>query len=167
MLEPTTRTFLATAEANFRPHRDDPAYDFSAAALEYAKAVETELNALVFGVLQRALGRAPLKERLIRLEHGSHDVSEPVRHQSLGQLRTLLEHEGTVRTALRSGLGRDGDWLVGVLPNQIAVLEELRNPAAHSAANTREQVIDAREAVLGIGCEGLIVRIAEVKSKSR
>lgn len=166
VLEPATRTFLATAEANFRPHRDDPAYDFSGAAVEYAKAVETELNALVFDVLHRTLGRAPLKERLIKLEHGTHDVREPARHQSLGQLRTLLEQDATARTALRGALGPTGDWLVGTLPSQLRVLEDLRNPAAHSAATGREQLMDAREAVLGIGCEGLIVQLAGARRRA-
>jgi hypothetical protein len=165
-LEPATRTFLATAEAIFRPHRGDAAYDYSGAAVEYAKAVETELNALVFAVLRRALAQAPLKERLIRLENATHDVRDPVRHQTLGQLRTLLEHEPTVRTSLRSALSRDGDWLVGTLPSQLAVLEELRNPAAHSVATAREQVGEARETVLGIGCEGLIVKLAAVRRRA-
>lgn len=166
MLEPTTRTFLATAEANFRPHRDDPAYDFSGAALEYTKAMETELNALVFPTLQRVLGRSAHRERLIRLEDRTHDLAVPVRHQSLGQLRTLLERDSTVRTALRGALPHDGDWLVGTLPNRLAVLEELRNPAAHSASVAREAVMDAREMVLGIGCEGLIVHLAGVRRRA-
>ena len=51
----TERTFLATGEALLRAHREDPRFDFSATAMEYAKAVETELNALVFPALRREL----------------------------------------------------------------------------------------------------------------
>src|SRR5690606_19418413 len=47
-LEPSTRTFLATAEAVYRSRREDPAFDFSGPAIELAKAVETELNAVLF-----------------------------------------------------------------------------------------------------------------------
>ena len=43
-LEPATRGFVASGEAVFRAHRDDPGFDFSGPAIEYAKAVETELK---------------------------------------------------------------------------------------------------------------------------
>ncbi|MEQ9570180.1 MAG: hypothetical protein RLN75_08325 [Longimicrobiales bacterium] len=47
LMEPATRTFLASAEAVVRARRDDPAFDFSGAAVEYAKALETEVNAVL------------------------------------------------------------------------------------------------------------------------
>ncbi len=57
-LEPSTRTFVASAEAVFRARRDDPAFDFSGPAIEYAKTVETQLNALNFPRLRKRLGGA-------------------------------------------------------------------------------------------------------------
>ena len=57
-MEPATRSFLASAEAVFRARRDDPGFDLSGVAVEYAKAVETELNALVFPALKKAF-RSP------------------------------------------------------------------------------------------------------------
>jgi len=62
-LEPATRTFLASAEAVFRARRDDPGFDFSGPAVEYAKAVEVELNALIFPPLRKLLHKAQPKDR--------------------------------------------------------------------------------------------------------
>lgn len=52
-LEPASRTFLAAGEAVYRARRDDPRFDFSGPMVEYAKALETELNALIFPALRR------------------------------------------------------------------------------------------------------------------
>ncbi len=55
LMEPATRTFLASAEAVVRARREDPVFDFSGAAVEYAKALETEVNAIVPPLVRRAL----------------------------------------------------------------------------------------------------------------
>jgi hypothetical protein len=164
-LEPASRTFLATAEAVYRTRRDDPRFDFSVPALEYAKAVETELNALVFGTLRKALGRARPHERMVRVRERLVDVAGPVPHAGLGELAVLLGRDEDVRRPLRAALPQDGAWLTGELPYRLQELADLRNPAAHNASARREQVSGAREQILGIGAEGLIVRIARARMR--
>ena len=159
VLEPGTRTFLATAEAVFRARRDDPRFAFSAPAVEYAKAVETELNALIFPVLARTLKG---KDRILYVDGRPLNVGERIPHQSLGALRHLLEDD-VVRRALRTAVPQHGNWLTGVLPMQLEILADLRNAAAHSSASAREQVSQAREEILGIGRDGLIPQIARTK----
>jgi hypothetical protein len=91
-----------------------------------------------------------------------------VPHLTLGALRSLLERSTDTAAVVRAGLARpDADWLLGTLPRQLARLVELRNPAAHSHAAARETVLGAREEIVGIGHEGLIVRIARVKLRAR
>jgi hypothetical protein len=165
-LEPSTKTFLASGEAVFRARREDPAFDFGSPAVQYAKAVEVELNALVFPVLRKALGRERPHDRSVRLGERPIDLAGVVSHQTLGALRNFLEHEDRVRGVLRSQLPQDGSWLVGELPHRLRVLEDLRNPAAHSASARRDQVASAREEILGIGQEGLIVRLARAKMRA-
>lgn len=63
--------------------------------------------------------------------------------------------------------GADANWLLGQLPHHLAPLVEVRNPAAHSEALDRERAVRQRAAVLGIGCEGLIVQLARVKLRAR
>jgi hypothetical protein len=40
---------------------------------------------------------------------------------------------------------------------------ELRNPAAHSEAVGRDRVEKLRAQVMGVGCEGVLVRVAKAK----
>jgi hypothetical protein len=166
-LEPTTRSFLASAEAVFRARRNDPQFDFSGPAVEYVKAVETELNHLIFPSLKRVLkGRSPA-QREIRGMEGRLDLGSRVPHQSLGALRVLLEKEEVVRRYLEPAIGHDARWLLRELPGRLGPLVERRNPGAHSAVLTRDVAVGMREQVLGIGQEGLLVRIAWSKIRAR
>ena len=51
----------------------------------------------------------------------------------------------------------------GELPHCLRRITGIRNPAAHILASTREGVSMGRSEVLGIGCEGLVVRLARVR----
>jgi hypothetical protein len=165
-LELTTRTFVASAEAVFRTRRDDPGFDFSAPAVEYAKAVETELNAIVFGATRRMLGRAGGADRHVNIDGRAVDLAGRVPHQPLGTLRNLLQHEAVVRRALGAAYPHDATWLLGQLPHELAPLLEVRNPAAHDEVMGAERIARERERVLGIGCEGLLVRLARVRLRA-
>jgi len=162
-LEPASRTFLASAEAVFRARRDDPAFDFTGPAVEYAKAVETELNALVFGALRKGLAGEPESDRLLRLGGRPVDGTGSVPHQSLGSLHRLLQHDGTARKGLKRALGNGAKWLIDELPYQLKPILEMRNPAAHDASASRDRVRHQRSRIMGIGCEGLLVRLVKGK----
>jgi hypothetical protein len=130
--------------------------------VEYAKAVEVELNALLFPALDRTLKG---KDRILYLDGKPLNVGGRVPHQSLGVLRYLLEDDA-VRRALRAAVPQHGNWLTGILPTRLQILADLRNAAAHSASTAREQVSGAREEILGIGQEGLVVQIARAKMRA-
>lgn len=166
-LEPASRSFLASGEAVFRARRGDPRFDFSGPAIEYAKAVETELNALVFPPLRRVLRARPPAERETRLDGRPLDLGAAVAHQTLGALLVLLRRDETVKRALPAALPHDARWLLGELPPQLETLADLRNPAAHSALLDRERAVQLREQVLGIGGEGLVVRLARARLRAR
>ena len=166
-LEPSSRTFLTTAEAVFRARRGDPGFDFSGSALEMTKAVETELNALLFPSLRRLLARAPATDREVWAGAALLDLGSPVSHQTLGTLRHLLKDEEKIRQPLRTALMHDWRWLEGELPAQLEPILDLRNPAAHERTVEREEMGRLRQSVLGIGCEGLLVRIVRAKLRSR
>ena len=166
-LESSSRTFLTTAEAVFRARRGDPGFDFSGSAVEVTKAVETELNALVFPALRRILAKAPLAQREVRTNEGRLDLGGRVAHQSLGTIRKLLDDNDAIRQPLRTALPHDWRWLEGELPAQLEPVRDLRNPAAHDRTVTREEMGRLRQSILGIGCEGLLIRIVRAKLRSR
>jgi hypothetical protein len=165
-LDLATRTFLASAEAVFRTRRDDPGFDFSASAVGYAKAVETEVNALAFGATRRTFARAAPKDREVNVDGRVVDLGGKVPHQTLGTMRNLLQHEAAVARAIRGVYPHDAGWLLGELPHALASLVDLRNPAAHREVIGVERVAGERERVLGIGCEGIIVRLGRSRLRA-
>jgi hypothetical protein len=167
-LHPTSRTFLTTGEAVFRSRRDDPGFDFSPTAVEYCKAIETELNAAIFPAVQPIMARKPPAEREIQDRDGAIDLGRSVPRQTIGSVRHLLNHRPELRRAVEEAFpGRDATWLTGTLPGELEPLLELRNPAAHEARITRERIASWRQRILGIGCEGLLVRIVRIKLEGR
>lgn len=162
--EPSTRSFIASGEAIYRTRRDDPAFDFAPALVEYAKALETELNALCFPPLQRALAREPTSQRWVNIDGRTLDLATPVEHQTLGTLVRLLLKDDVFQRGVRLALaGGDARWVLGELPAALAPIVDVRNPGAHSHTCTREDVLPLRSRTLGIGCEGLLVRIARAR----
>jgi hypothetical protein len=166
-LQPSSRTFLTTSEAVFRARRGDPGFDFSGSALEMTKAVETELNALLFPSLRPLLAKAPPADREVYAGAALLDLGGAVPHQSLGTIRHLLGGNDTIRQPLRTALPHDWRWLEGELPAQLEPILDLRNPAAHDRTVTREEMGRLRQSILGIGCEGLLVRIVRTKLRAR
>jgi hypothetical protein len=135
----TARGFLATGEAVYRRHRDDLQFDFSSAAIEYAKALEVELNAL-------------LRPGLV----AAHEVG----HVNLGQLAHALESpKPAMRRWLDQRFGTEAKWLTGPLARRLSTFAGLRNKSAHSGPVSLQKATTLREEILGIGQEGLMVRL--------
>lgn len=167
LLTPTTRSFLASAEAVFRARRDDPGFDLSGAAIAYAKAVEAELNALIFPALRSALHGKPPHEREVREEGRMLDLGGAVPHQTLGSICHLLEHQDIVQGGVRKALPHDQNWVLGMLPRELAPIIELRNPGAHWDTTSAAKLEGARRRILGIGSEGVLAQLVRVRLRAR
>lgn len=156
-LDPTARSFVASAETVFRAHRADPAFDFSGVLIDVAKAFEVQVNLL----MRHALSRAPDRERRANVEGRTVDVADGTLW-SLGQLRHILAEEEEVNTALKRRL-MNGEWFTASLPPILFELSEIRNPAAHSRGVDRDQATRVRNRVLGVGVESTLVRLGGVR----
>lgn len=100
-LEPGTRVFLASGEAVYRARRHDPNFDFSSCAIEYAKAIETELNALVFPLLRPVYAKGNPVGRITHVDGRRIDLGKPVPHQTLGAMVNLLANNQDVQRGLK------------------------------------------------------------------
>lgn len=167
VLEPGTRSFLASAEAVFRSRRGDPGFDFSGAAVEYAKAVESELNAVIFPALRGAFRSKPREDRMVRTDRAQLDLSGAVPHQTLGTIHTLLRLPGPVQSGIRRQLPHDHAWVLGLMLTDLEKLLDLRNEGAHERVTGLAALEPVRERVVGIGCEGMLARLARVKLRAR
>jgi hypothetical protein len=152
-LEATTRRFLATGEKLFREHRGDPAFDFGPVIGAFAKALEVQCRT----VLRRALAKAARDARLVNLNGQTVDLLEQ-QTLTLGQLNHALATEQKLGAALTLALN-DRGWFSGQLSPILAAFTEVRNPGVHEARVDRATATHWRDRLLGVGSDGVFVRL--------
>jgi len=158
-LDPAARTFLASAERIFRDQRSDPGFDYGPVVTNLAKALEVTCNA----IMRRVAAKLPKELRTVavgaeKVELGS---GKPL---SVGQLARLLGDRTALLRALRQRL-EHGDWFVDAFPKVLGMVAGVRNPAAHSQRISRDAAGQVRSTLMGIGCQGAFVELAEVRVK--
>ncbi|HWO87546.1 MAG TPA: hypothetical protein VNL98_00190, partial [Gemmatimonadales bacterium] len=156
-LEPTARSFIASAEKMYRDNLAEPAFDFAGVIIEFAKALEVQCNA----VLRRALRDAPPGARGFNLDGRTVDVGDAP-WLNLGQLHRLIGEEREINRYLRRRLV-NGEWFTASLPAVLSELAGLRNPAAHRRRVRREEATAWRNQLLGVGCMGHLVQLGRTR----
>lgn len=156
-LRPAARGFIASGEQLFRAHREDAAFDLSTALVDFAKAVEVQVNAL----LGAALAGAPVEARRANVDGVTVDLIEDG-PWTLGVLAKAIAESLARHAWLKKRLVR-GDWFVDGLPGLLKGLSALRNPAAHGREVTRAEVIALRDEMVGVGCKGWLLDLAAVR----
>lgn len=164
-MEPATRTFLASAEAVVRARRDDPAFDFSGPAVEYAKALETEVNAILRHFMRKAYAGVSINKRMAHLDGRPLDLGAAIPHQTIGALRRLLLDEPLVRKGLQAVASEHEKHLTDAykLPAQLERVQKVRNPAAHAEPVSRDEVLKLRDELMGIGRTGVLLELVRRK----
>jgi len=157
-LDGTARRFVAMAEATLRQHRSDHAADLSPVAVLYGKALEVQLVALLRSGLQglREQDCYVTVQGISMLLPDALPLTLTPLVQALAGEKLRAEHLSTVL--------RDGPWLVRECATAIdGFAREARNPAAHGDIVARDVVIRWRDRLLGVGCEGLLPRLARIR----
>lgn len=157
-LDPTTRTFIATAEKVYRDHRSDRAFDFSPVIVGFAKAFEVQTNIL----LKQALRNVKPLDRMRNVDGHSKDVGQSGPF-TLGVLASIIGGDEGMHHQLKQHVVSGKDFFVASLPAILKELSNVRNPAAHSSALDREAVHKLRNRFLGVGCEGDFIKLAKVR----
>lgn len=167
-MEPATRTFIASAEAVVRARREDPTFNFAGPAVEYAKALETELNSVLQPLLNRGLKDRRHQDRLVRVAGSQIDLGSSFPHQTIGALRRLLLEEPVVKQALTISASPHVTFFTDPyrLPMHLAKVKEVRDPGAHDSAVSRERCLTLRADLLGIGCRSVMTELVHRKPKA-
>ena len=126
--------------------------------MEYAKALETEVNAVLRTLMRRAYGNANINHRMAHVEGRPLDLGTPFPHQGIGALRKLLLDEPLVKKGLDAVAREHTKHLTDPykLPRQLEKVQKLRNPAAHAEPVSREELLRLRDEVMGIGQTGVL-----------
>ena len=122
------------------------------------------MNHLVFGAAAGAFSGRAREERLTRIDGQSVDLTGHVPHQSVGSLRELLLRSSQLRSALKRTFTDPAqqDYLLRALPEELQKLGAVRNRAAHSETITIDALGPLRDAVVGVGTEGILARLARL-----
>lgn len=158
-LDPAARVFIATAESLFRAHRNDGAFDFSSVVVNLAKAVELQSNLM----LRRALAGLPESERRANVDGRSVDLANG-ELWPLGTLARVIGETEHINQVVKRRL-TNGGWVAASLPPLLRDLAELRNPAAHSEAVSREAAARWRDRMLGIGGQSIVGELGGLRSR--
>lgn len=158
-LEPSTRSFIASAESLFRGARTDRSADMSAVVVDFSKALETQVN----HILRRAVQGMPERDRTVNIDGRSTDLAR-ARGLSLGQLAHTLANEQRINDTLKTKL-TNGTWFAAQLPPLLKDLSETRNDAAHSKRIPAAKVAEIRNRLMGVGCQGIFVDLGKVSLK--
>lgn len=158
-LDPAARGFIASAEQLFRAHRADAAFDLSLVLVDFAKALEVQVNA----ILRRAMAGAEPRLRHEAIDGRSVDVTREGPF-TLGQLARIIGGDRE-RAELLCRRVSDGGWFTDQLPSILERVATLRNPAAHGGAIDRGQVIQLRNQLVGVGHAGDLLRLAKVRPR--
>jgi hypothetical protein len=158
-LDPSVRTFVATAEKVYREHRSDPAFDFAAVIGSFSKALEIQLGSL----LRRVLPKLPKQQRLMNIDGVTVDLTQR-RGLSLSQLVQVLAGDQARSTALAQALV-NGGWLTTPFAAVLDEFRTVRNEGTHERRIDRRTATHWRNQMLGVGCVGQFVELAKVRSK--
>jgi hypothetical protein len=156
-LDPSVRTFVATAEKVYREHRADGAFDFSGVIGSFSKALEVQLGSL----LRLVLARLPREHRLMNIDGVTVDLTQG-HGLTLSQLVQVLAGDEARSAALAHAL-MNGGWLTSSLAAVLDEFRTVRNEGTHVSSIDRKTATHWRNQMLGVGCVGHLVELAKVR----
>jgi hypothetical protein len=159
-LTSAARSFTANAEKLFREHRNDPAFDFASVITSFSKALEVQVNA----TLREGCTKLGQQARMANLNGATVDVASHG-HLSLGELVRAIGSERALNEGLRRVL-ENGGWFTGSLPPILDEFRAVRNDGTHSSRVDRATATHWRNRLLGVGCKGVLVDLAETRLKA-
>lgn len=152
-LSPKTQDILAMAECLYSGISDCASADYAPICLEYCRAIEVEMNDLIFSPFKNATNVIQLSKR-----NYYYDKLKEQRDMTLGESVFLLDkcsHKYHPLTELNNMIRREIKQSSLLLGDAVVFLRDLnetvRRLSAHTTVMSYEDLVKTRQKVLGIG----------------
>lgn len=158
-MNPDSFDNLIYAELEFHACKGDRLYDFSSVVLRYAKCFESECYLLVKRLISVLSQRDESVLSLTFTQMGkSFEVRSLLTNKAmLGAYNYLIEN--LLKTHIKEHLSEEFVNVCRKLSKQIAFIQRVRNPAAHTECTSFEQANNLRARLVGVATQSVLVMI--------
>lgn len=164
-MHPDSFDNLIYAELEFHACKGDKLFDFSAVALRYAKCFEQECYMLVKKLISVL---AQKDERILNLTFMQANKSVEVR--ALLENKAMLGAYGHIvdnllKNHIKTHLSEEFANFCKKFVKQIAFIQSVRNPAAHSECTTLAQISDVRSRLVGVAMPSTLLAMIKARTE--
>lgn len=164
-MNPDSFDNLIYAELEFHACKGDRLYDFSSVVLRYAKCFESECYLLVKRLISVLSQRDESILSLTFTQMGkSFEVRSLLENKAmLGAYNYLIEN--LLKTHIKEHLSDEFVKFCWKLTKQIAFIQRVRNPAAHTETASFEQANNLRARLVGVATQSVLVMMIKARTQ--
>ena len=164
-MNPDSFDNLIYAELEFHACKGDRLYDFSSVVLRYAKCFESECYLLIKRLISVLSQRDESVLSLTFTQMGkSFEVRSLLTNKAmLGAYNYLIEN--LLKTHIKEHLSDEFINVCRKLTKQIAFIQRVRNPAAHTECTSFEQANNLRARLVGVATQSVLVMMIKARTE--
>lgn len=164
-MNPDSFDNLIYAELEFHACKGDRLYDFSSVVLRYAKCFESECYLLVKRLISVLSQRDESILSLTFTQMGkSFEVRSLLTNKAmLGAYNYLIEN--LLKTHIKEHLSDEFVKFCWKLTKQIAFIQRVRNPVAHTETASFEQANNLRARLVGVATQSVLVMMIKARTQ--
>lgn len=164
-MNPDSFDNLIYAELEFHACKGDRLYDFSSVVLKYAKCFESECYLLVKRLISVLSQRDESVLSLTFTQMGkSFEVRSLLENKAmLGAYNYLIEN--LLKTHIKEHLSDEFVKFCWKLTKQIAFIQRVRNPVAHTETASFEQANNLRARLVGVATQSVLVMMIKARTQ--
>lgn len=164
-MNPDSFDNLIYAELEFHACKGDRLYDFSSVVLRYAKCFESECYLLIKRLISVLSQRDESVLSLTFTQMGkSFEVRSLLTNKAvLGTYNHLID--SLLKAHIKKHLSDEFVNVCRKLSKQIAFIQRVRNPAAHTECTSFEQANNLRARLVGVATQSVLVMIIKARTQ--
>lgn len=164
-MNPDSFDNLIYAELEFHACKGDRLYDFSSVVLRYAKCFESECYLLIKRLISVLSQRDESVLSLTFTQMGkSFEVRSLLTNKAmLGAYNHLID--SLLKAHIKEHLSEEFVNVCRKLSKQIAFIQRVRNPAAHTECTSFEQANNLRARLVGVATQSVLVMMIKARTQ--